>query len=171
MPVWIQVLVALAAFVTAVGVLWTRVLRPVARGLAHAERMVPLLQELTEQLHDTPNSFAILKEIIAQFRTDSGSSLRDAINRIEAAANDNRVAAQVLSVNLEATKQLAAQDRSQIARLLVLLDRVNAKVDIQAMEAGVIADNLEATHSRAEAQDESSPPGKAADAAMRRDDE
>lgn len=170
MPTWMTILIGAAAVVTAVGVLWTKVLRPAGRAIGQAERMVPLLQDLTTQLADVPDSFAILKQIIAQFRTDSGSSLRDVVNRIEKAAIENQTAAQVLSVNLDATKRLAEQDRAQIARLLIVLDRVNAKVDVQAEEAGVIADNLEASHKRAEEHPIESPPGEASDAAMRRDD-
>lgn len=149
MPEWAQIVGGMATLVVAVGILWTKVLRPGVRAAAAAEQILPLLRELAAQLSTSPNSFAILKEIIAQFRTDSGSSLRDAVDGLTAAATENKIAAEVLKVNVGAVKELAAQDRATIAHLLVLLDRLTVRVDegsatATRMEeaAGLVADNL-----------------------------
>lgn len=129
MPAWVQLIIGLAAVVTAAGVLWTRVLHPIIRFANHAEQMFPLLQELTMAFRNTPNAFKVLDQIVAQFRTDSGSSLRDVVNRLEDAANENRAAAERLKIGVETVKQLAEQDRTHLQQLIILLDRLNVKVD------------------------------------------
>lgn len=176
MPLWVQVILASAAVVTAVGVLWTRAWKPAATLTTEIAEWVPVLRDATEQLKDVPDSFLILKQIIAQFRTDSGSSLRDVVDRLEQAAIDSRDAIEAMRVEdaerrltfaagQEASRMLAAEDRVQIATLLSELRRVNAKVDDAAGAAAGVAADLEAGHVRAEEHD-ADVPGAAADAAV-----
>jgi hypothetical protein len=143
--------------ITAAGVIVTKGLRPIFKFGARAEVMLPLMQEMTIKFRDVPAIFDIVVEIVGQFRTDSGSSLRDVVNRLEdsakvsaeaiekldRAATDNRVAAEVLKVNVEAVRQLAAQDRAfsaqdrtQLVKLLTDLTVLTVKVDtsMQAIE-------------------------------------
>lgn len=136
MPEWLQWLVWIGGGVAAGGVIWTKFIRPASRFIARIEAMAPLLNELTDQLKGSPRSFEILKEIIAQFRTDSGSSLRDVVDRLEKAAKENRAAgdalkveAEILRVNVAAVKALAVEDRASMAKLVVAVDLLSAKVD------------------------------------------
>lgn len=189
MPVWGQVVLSVAAVCGAVVYLWSKVLRPGAQLISTMDRLLPVAKELAEQFHDAPEAFKTLREIAVQFKADSGTSLRDVINRLEVAANENRASAEVLKVNVEAARQLAEQDRQQLAALIAKLDLANSKID-QAVDirdsiaanlethlvdegAGraAIAADLEASHLRAEAHPVDSESGAAADAAMRRPDE
>jgi hypothetical protein len=75
--------VGIAAFVVAAGIIWTKLLRPAARLIVLGESLLPLLQNMVEHLGHTSEPFSVLNEIVAEFRTDSGSSLRDVVNRLE----------------------------------------------------------------------------------------
>lgn len=156
---------------TAIAVIWKRLVGPLIQ-------FVLVAQDLTRELKDTPEAFAILREIIAQFRTDSGSSLRDVVNRLETAAEASALAINTLteggedrrrqaSIEQEASRLLAQEDRTQIARLVVALERVDAKVLAAAHLAEGVAIDLEESHARAE-ESTSDEAGAAADAAMQR---
>lgn len=171
MPLWLQIVLWVAAGLTACGVIWTKAIRPLVRFIAKAEEMIPLLKELNKVFRDTPNAFKVLDEIVAQFRTDSGSSLRDVVNRLDEAAKQNKAAGELLKIGVEAARQLAEQDRAQLQRLIILLDRVTVKVDAGAATglrneraAGIVAEDLAAAHARADAAT-STDAGAAADAA------
>jgi hypothetical protein len=129
MPIWLQYILYAAALAGAMGVLWKKVFRPTAKLITTTEKMLPLLVELTEVFEKTPNAFKVLDEIVAQFRTDSGSSLRDVVNRLDEAAKENRTSADTLKVGVETARQLAEQDREQLRRLIILLDRLTIRVD------------------------------------------
>lgn len=129
MPPWLQWLVWIGGGVAAAGVIWTKFLRPASRLISRIEAMAPLLVELTEQLKGSPQSFTILKEIIAQFRSDSGSSLRDVVDRLEEGARLLRIKAEVLGEAVAAVKELARQDRAQATRLEQALLELTTKVD------------------------------------------
>lgn len=181
LPQWAQILLSIAAIVTALGVIWTKVVRPLLRFSHSAEEMIPMLRALTLTFRDTPNAFAVLDEIVAQFRTDSGSSLRDVVNRLEDAARANHQSGEVLKVGVESAKQLADQDRQQLLRLIVLLDRLTTKVDSAGtIAAGVardlavaqvavdgVAEDLAVAHRRADEVPHGADPGTAADAAAK----
>jgi len=179
LPVWAQWIIGAAALAIACGVLWSKVFKPMVKFAADAEEMLPLLRELTATFRDTPHAFAVLDEIITEFRSDSGSTLKDALNRLEAAAEDNaRIAqantaqAQLLAVGVEAAKQLAERDRQEVQRLFIMLDRLTTQTNrnfegiagIQAA-AGHVADDLAASHQRATDVGQDALPGEAADAA------
>lgn len=135
-PGWITYGATILGFVIALATAWRTVFNPMRKFANRAERMFPLLVELTETFQDTPHAFAVLDEIIAQFRTDSGSSLRDVVNRLEAMADanvrqseHNAAAANALAVGVESSRQLAVRDREELARLLIQQDRSSAKID------------------------------------------
>ncbi len=97
----------------------------------------------------------VLDYIVAQFKTDSGTSLRDAVNRLEASSERLEQAADVIAANLVVSKGLV----EGVADELVV-----AKIAI----AGVASD-LEHAHKRADATN--GPHGAAADAAVQTDPE
>lgn len=129
MPVWVQIVGAITAVVALLAGLWSKVLRPGAGLVSSTEEMLPLLRELTSVFRGNPGVFSVLNQIASQFRSDSGSTLRDVVNRLEAAAVENRAAGEALKVGVEATKLLAERDRHQIERLMVELDRLAVKLE------------------------------------------
>lgn len=162
-PVWAQIIIAGAALVGALGVLWAKVVRPGARLITNAEEMLPMLEDLP-----------ILREIIAQLRTDSGSSLRDIIERLEAKADAVEAASKGLAIAVAVVKELAAEDRklsrddrATLAKLVVFAEMSGASnLRTEAAAAGV-AEDLAAAQGRAHEVDIEEPPGAAADAASR----
>lgn len=167
MPVWTQIILGIAGLLVAIGVIWTKGIRPMVRFISKAEEMVPLLVDLNQALGKTPKAFDVLDEIVAQFRTDSGSSLRDVVNRLEQGTLS-------LKQGAETVKQLAEQDREHLQRLTILLDRLTVRVDDSSargarMEraAGVVADDLAAAHKRAD--ESTGEAGAAADAAVQKE--
>lgn len=173
LPVWVQLLIGLAAALVAGGIIWKKLIQPLVQLITLMSAIHPLLKDLVEQFEDSPHAFAVLNQIIKEFRSDSGSTLRDVVNRLEQAANENRIAAQVLATNAETARQLSAQDRQHLAQLVEQLNRFGAKQRenisaVDRIEAGgkIVASELDAAQSRAEKiQGE---PGEAADAAVRR---
>jgi hypothetical protein len=176
MPTWIQVIIGAAALATAIGILWAKVLKPGAKLIATMENLLPVSRELVKAFKDTPEAFKVLHEIAVQFKTDSGSSLRDVVNRLETAANESRVAAEQLKVGVEATKLLSEMDRARIDRFMMKLDRLDVKVTAGAATgmriekaATGVADDLAAAHRRADEAD-GGDAGSAADAAAQLSD-
>lgn len=177
MPTWLQVVLGTAALVTAVGVIWKKIVAPMFRIAKAADVLVPLLRDFMDAFEDSPEVFLVLNEIAAQFRTDSGSSLRDVVNRLDKATHD-------LTISGAAAAQLSADDRLTLARLVVLLDVLDVKADTAGVErAGVahdlvsaqaavdaVATALAASEARADAVTEGDP-GEAADAASRTEPE
>lgn len=154
MPTWLQIIVGAAALVTAVRVLWRKVLHPSLRGFAAIEEALPLLRELVVEFRDTPHAFEILDEIVGQFRTDSGSSLLDVVNRLDDASTAQRTSALVLQANVDSIKTLAEQDRAQLARLEVVLNRLSAsaeRIEDTAAVAATVAYDLTAAQDRVDA--------------------
>ncbi len=169
LPAWTQIIIGIAAIVIASGVIYTKLIRPMVQ-------LIELLTAIRKDLGEQPKVFAVLSEIAKQFRTNAGSSLRDVVDRLDAAAIENRIAIEANRLTLESAKVLAEADRRAAARLEVILNLVSAKADIAAgaseaaaaLAAGVAVD-LEDAHVRAEERDSTTAaPGEAADAAMRR---
>lgn len=163
--------------VVAVVLFWYFGLRPL---IAQMKAAFPMLQKLGEQFDNSPDAFKVLKEIQEEFRTNSGSSLRDVVNRLEEASNQSAHAAEYLKVGVEASRLLAKEDREQILKVIVLLDRVTLRLDrltlkvdhsaatgerIESAARGV-ADDLSEAHRRADAVEDGNH-GAAADAASR----
>lgn len=175
-------IVGAAAVLTALGVIWKKAIKPAVlftwTFVTTIQKMLPLMQELTEAFKDTPHAFEVLDEIIAEFRSDSGSTLRDVVNRIEVASEVNRVATEKaaaisdsLKVGVEAAKLLAGLDRDKLQDLILLTDRLGVRVDAgvatglrNEQRAIGVADNLAAAQRRAD-ETQSSEAGAAADAA------
>jgi hypothetical protein len=169
----VNLLVGAAAVIVAAGVIRMKVLRPMWRIIRIAERMLPLLNDLTVQLGGTPGAFAVLNEVVGQLRTDSGSSLKDTVNRLDAAAIANTTAAEILKINVEVVRQLATQDRElaredrqQLARLVALLEASGATARRIEVAQTHVADDLAASHRAADGVGPG-PHGAAADAASR----
>ncbi len=149
LPLWIQIVLTSAALVAAGLTLWTKVLRPGALLVALATEVLPLLKEIVETFRGQPDTFKVLHEIAAEFRSDSGSTLRDAVNRLDHAAIENtRVAAQ-LQISVEAARRLATDDRQQLSELLIKLGMLDLKV------REIPAATIVAAH--ADAQDPATP--------------
>lgn len=194
MPVWLQVIIGAAALVTAIGVLWKKVISPGARLVHTMELMLPLLNKLLDAFKDSPDgAFKVLQEIAKEFRTDSGSSLRDLANRLEATAKINQTNIEILKSGLdvlriayEATKQVETIGRDKIQELAVSIALLRLKVEEgtasglrmeenAAVIAGNLAiaqeavdgvkDDLAAAHKRADETHHTAPAGTAADAA------
>lgn len=188
-PGWVQVVLSLAAFATACGVMWAKVLHPIVKVAATGEVMLPLLQDLTVKFRDVPQVFDILREIVGQVRTDSGSSLKDTVNQLEVTLNKVEIAveqmeiramsaAQFLQIGLETDRKLDERDREQMARLLRDQDRLMDRMGVfEKNAAGIARDladaqravdgvavDLAAAHERADAV-VGELPGAAADAA------
>jgi len=166
--------IAAGAVAAALGALWKFVFRPVGGFLYNfvqaVHEMLPLLRQLTAVFRDNPNAFSVLNEVAAQFKTDSGSSLRDAVDSLTRSAEQNKTDALVLKINAEATKQLSEQDRENLQRLLLLLDRLTIRVDASSATAlrveqaqQIVAVDLAAAQHRADST--SGEAGAAADAA------
>lgn len=156
MPPWTQYVIGIAAFLVALGVIWKFIL-PAARLVTMLDKAIPLMTELAEQFKDVPHIFKILKEIVAQVRSDSGSTIKDTVNRIDTLAQTAAGAAEQLKVGVEARKLLDEQDRARIDRLIVGLDRIER-------HAFDVAKDLADSHKRADAVSDMEP-GAAADAA------
>lgn len=135
-PGWITYGIALGGLIVAIGTAWTKVLNPIRKFANRVEAMYPLLVVLTDTFKDTPHAFKVLDEIVIQFRTDSGSSLRDVVNRLEAMGEANarqvektKAAADMLAIGVEAARMLAVRDREELSRLLLQQDRSASKID------------------------------------------
>lgn len=182
-PTWISYGIALGALIAAMGTAWRTVLNPIRKFANRAEAMFPLLIELTETFKDSPHAFAVLDDIISQFKTDSGSSLRDVVNRLEVMGQENaaqialtKALADTLAIGVESARQLAVRDREELSRLLLQQDRQAAKIDACLLaldklkdgqgemrkQASIVAVDLAGSHARADAV--RGAPGAAADA-------
>lgn len=138
MPHWAQWIVLASVLAIAVAAIWTKVLRPLSKLIVFLDQILPLLTALLAQSQKDPDYLAVLYEIAAQFKTDSGSTLRDIINELLAsakeakkAAEDLRVEAGVIKEKVAIVKELASDDRAESvkdrierSKKLVLLDDV-----------------------------------------------
>jgi len=97
MPPWAIVIVSLATVLVAMVTLWQKAIKPMALTIAEANNAVPVMRALVDAFSGDPNVLAVLQQIAAQFRTDSGSSLRDVVNSLAEAAEANRVSNEQLS--------------------------------------------------------------------------
>ncbi len=172
MPIWLQYILWAAALVTAGAVLWTKLVRPIAKLISITTELLPLVQEFLVVFRDSPGSFKVLDDIASQFKTDSGSSLRDVVDRLDEAAKENRSAAEFLKIGVETQKQLAEQDRATLQRMLLFIDRLGVKVETTSeLTKGIVRDaesvaaDLANSHKRAD--EAGSDYGAAADAAVK----
>lgn len=127
-PVWGAWLLGLVAILTACGYLIKKIIVPAFRFARSVDEALPPLRLLAEVFAGEPNLVKVIHAIANQFKTDSGSSLRDVVNRLEQAAIDNKQAAGVLAIGVESSKQMADVDRKQVQNLIILLDRLTQQV-------------------------------------------
>lgn len=172
MPGWVVALGAIAFVITSIYTIWTKAIRPGAKVISEWERMLPVWRDATNALEDVPEAFLILKEIVAQVRTNAGSSILDMISKLSKQADENRIESHGMAVQLAADRQLAVRDREQISRLLIQQDRTAKRLDdaIDALTRMALADEKVATNlSGAQQRAELAPlnPGAAADAASK----
>jgi hypothetical protein len=113
----LQLIVLLAAAATALGVLFKKVILPSAQLIVETKRMLPFLQHLPI-LEDLKKVLPILVDIAAQFRTDSGSTLKDDINVLRQYAEENRDAA-AASMTAAAESMTAAAEYARVNRALI----------------------------------------------------
>lgn len=144
MPIWVQWIIGAGACVGAITVIWTKLIKPLAKLVAYTQELVPLLAELNKQFKDNPDAFSVLEEIAAQFKADSGTTLRDIVNRIEAAAvkaeegaRELRIKAQGLAEDVEVVKESARKDRQEAAHRLSLLDELLSKLKSTSIPGAV----------------------------------
>ncbi len=175
-----EIILLIASIIVALSVIFTA-FRKIRRGLRKVDQLLLLLDDMTVNFTRTPNAFQILEQIIAEFRTNSGSSLKDQINTIEKAiigltevAKRNEQAAAILESNVETVRELTTLDRRQSA-----VERARIMQLLQYLEGGVaagaatglrleetalhVAEDLAERDAAADSADNT--PGKAADAA------
>lgn len=186
MPTWALYVTGFAAVVVAVGVIWRKVLEPLFDVAVESKRTLPVLRAVTDTFGGDPSVLLVIREIAAQFRTDSGTTLRDIVNGLADSAEQNRRAVDLLRIAAEGARALSEADRVRIDRFIMALDRIDLKVDANTLRIqvvgdsvadhrvenadrdAVVAEDLEASHLRAEAAPPGSEPGEAADAAAQR---
>ncbi len=170
-----------AAIVIALGVLWTKALKPGARIISQTERAIPVMQALVEVFGKDTVVFDVLHEIASEFRANAGSTLRDAVDRLERKLNEQaerdvvleanlkeatasgQVIAEQLKINVAAVRILAESDRARVSEMMVLLGKVSANIDVSRELGQSTADDLAASHARADNHIDADP-GSAADA-------
>jgi len=171
-PRLLQFILWTAAGISALGVIYYKGVRPLANFIAAVEEAVPVLKTISEKLND-PNLVDVIVAMAKQFQTNSGSSLRDVVNRLEVASVEASHLSEILRVTMEGSRQLQESERAQVARLLVLLEHVQLQantnteriMDASDLAAGLAADvatELKDSHERA--SNAGDIPGESADA-------
>ncbi len=174
-------IIGIAATVTALSVLWHKALKPGARVISQTERAIPVMQALVETFGKDPAIFDVLHEIASEFRANKGSTLRDVVDRMERKLNEQaerdvvleanlkeatvsgQVIAEQLKINVAAVRILAESDRARVSEMMVLLGKVSANIDVSQVLGQATADDLAASHARADKHVDADP-GSAADA-------
>lgn len=129
MPTWLIITTGVLGGVVTLSAIWNKVLRPLALAISAVERAVPVMKVLTDTFGEDATTIRVLKDIAAEFRTDSGQSLRDLANRLEDSANENKSAVNLLQVRLESMKEMAVRDREHLAHLTQTLDRMRQQLE------------------------------------------
>lgn len=191
MPTWAAIVVGVAAVITALTVIWAKAIRPGAKVISQGEAILPLVLKLTAEFKDAPEMLKVLRQMASQFQTDSGSSLRDVVNRLEMAAEKNAMVAEKLAeqvatqreldrirhdelkMQVEVQRELAIRDREQLVKIIDIVSVVDARVRVGlsgiadiTREQHDVATDLKASIGRADHADPEQP-GAGADAALR----
>ncbi len=139
----------------------------------NCEEWFALVQQTAGSHQQRVHMMDLVESISAQFYTDDGLSMKDAVNRLDEAAKQQYAAAEFLKAGVKEDRHKAEMDREQLQRLLIELHRLTIKVESTIATTGRIetaaigvAEDLAAAHKRA---DEVGPGdhGAAADAASR----
>lgn len=88
MSPWLAWTLSAAAVITAVYVLFNKLVLPLARMITRTEQIIPHLDEMAQAFRGVDRPFDVLKEIIAELRSNGGSTARDLLNRLEQGVND-----------------------------------------------------------------------------------
>ena len=123
LPYWMQWIVLIAGVVTAVGMLWSRALRPLMRIVVVSERVLPLLEEIT-----------------SQFRHDEGNSLVDVVKRVEGGLNSMESRLIRLETRVRALDVQLNPEKNKDRLRSMLEDVVNDVVDQQREDHEEAAD-------------------------------
>ena len=133
----------------------------------------PLLIETVETCRGQSKLMEMVKGIAGQFQSDSGLSMKDAVNRLGVAAKQQFEAAEFLKAGVREDRHKAELDREQLQRLLIELHRLTIKVECSIatadrieLAAEGVAKDLSDAHKRAD-EVGSGEHGAAADAASR----
>src|SRR5688572_12030241 len=176
MPDWAQWFITAAAVVTAVGLLIKKVIIPGYKGVGALEDALPVFKEFTATFKGKTDIFKVIEEIAQQFRTDSGSSLRDAVDQLgryaernrlsaekaaevansasavaERAADDNRRSNDQMMIRFEAQRQLDEQRAQQQERMLLQTDRLMVQVNQMMSDRAQVATDLTAREKKVDA--------------------
>jgi hypothetical protein len=173
-PGWMQFVVAAVGVIVAFAFVWMKIILPFAKLVTEGQKFLPMLSDLP-----------ILREIIATLRSNSGSTLKDQLDRNEAAmirlesaverleegaavtALALLKAAEDVRVKAEVIRQLAERDREVFGEIVRSGVRTEASGARREAEAADVAENLAAHQRRADSVPPSAPAGTAADVANR----
>jgi hypothetical protein len=125
-PLWVNSVIVVGVICTTVTAVWRLVLSPISKLIALGADLRPILIELRDEMGATEEPFAVLDEIVAQFRTDSGSSLRDVINRVEAALTGATVQITSVQASADSAKMQADADRQRVAQVTIQVEELTA---------------------------------------------
>lgn len=136
MPHWAQYFILASLLIGALAVIWTKFVHPLSKLIVFLSQILPMLQEFLEKDRKDPDYQDVLFEIAKQFKTDSGSSLRDVINRLEQAsikmlseAEDLRIKAEVIKEKVAVVQELARTDRAEAGKDRIAADHKLAMLD------------------------------------------
>lgn len=136
MPHWAQYFILASLLIGAIAVIWTKFVHPLSKLIVFMSQILPMLQDFLEKVKKDPDYQEVLFEIAKQFKTDSGSSLRDVINRLEQAsikmlseAEDLRIKAGVIKEEVAVVKELAKTDRAEASKDRIAADHKLTMLD------------------------------------------
>lgn len=136
MPHWAQYFILASLLIGALAVIWTKFVQPLSKLIVFLSQILPMLQAFLEKDKKDPDYQEVLFEIAKQFKTDSGSSLRDVINRLEQAsikmlseAEDLRIKAGVIKEEVAVVKELAKTDRAEVGKDRIAADHKLTMLD------------------------------------------
>lgn len=118
MPFFLQVILWVSGAITAFGIIWTKVAKPLVSAIVETQVTKPVIRALVKEFHD-PSLLSVISEIAEQFKNNSGSTLRDGFDRIEAAQHQ-------LKLMTETEIKIA---REQMAYLSARINSIDAAAD------------------------------------------
>lgn len=85
MPDWVLWVIGLAALVVAVRTLWTKAIRPIRDAVKQIHKTYNRVDSTAKATANLSERLATVEDQTKELKNNSGSSLRDAVDRIEAA--------------------------------------------------------------------------------------
>ena len=124
----------------------------------NSEEWLPLVEQTAAACKEQAHILRLTEEIHAQLHSDSGLSIKDAVNRLDVAAKQQFEAAEFLKAGVREDRHKAELDRDQLQRLLIELHRLTIKVESNVatlnrveIAAEGVAQDLSDAHKRADA--------------------